>query len=203
MCNISLSFGDIMVGLTALFTGGLLWVAWLAYEKLLVQEARKKQLEIVVHLVEKLKYLNLKWAKIIMENREPKLDSLLMQTFFSMPMNQRPEKNYRMFVPSTDASFVWLQDFSHPLMPEELVNSWRKLVGGLSPRPHFQSDNPPDIFYCVLLNPTNLSKQGLESYFEINEGTDQFFDGILALRQSITRWFSNHGIDNINTGVIW
>jgi len=192
-----------MLAATAVFTGLLFWIAWLAYEKLLVQEARKKQLEIVVQLVEKLKGINLNWAKITMENGEPKMSSLEIQSIFSMPMNSRPENNYKMFVHAWDDSFVWLQDFSHPLMPVELVDTWRRFVGAITPRPYYSSTNAPDSFYCVLKNPANVSNETLKSYFEINNGTDEFFDGILEVRNSITRWFRRNGINELNTRVIW
>jgi hypothetical protein len=203
MCNISLSFGDGMAALTALFTGGLLWVAWIAYKKLLVQEARKKQLDIVIQLVEKLKGTYLIWVEFKKENGLPKIESMTKQTIFSMPISLRPKNNCIMYVSSKDESFVWLTDFSHPLMPLELVNSWREFVGTLAGRPMYSLNSIHETFYCVLSNPADVTNDALTSYFEINTGTDQFFDGILNVKDSITKWFKEQGIEDVNTGVIW
>ena len=83
MCFLSFfSITEWMLILTTVFTSGLLRVAWLAYKRLIVQKARKKQLEIVVQLVEKLKGLTLNWAKVVIENGEPRLSSLAIHNIF-------------------------------------------------------------------------------------------------------------------------
>jgi hypothetical protein len=201
MCNLSISLADWMLSVTTLFTGGLLVIAWLAYNKLLVQEARKKQLEMVVQLVEKLKNLNLNWSGIVVENGEPRIGEWSMLTVFTMKKTNLPQNNSRLFVPHTSESFIWTQEFSNPLMPMSIVKAWGKIVDQSAHYPFYGSNGIPDNFYCVLENPLEVSNKELELYFELDYGTDGFYDRVVALRKSITDWFEKHGIRETNTRV--
>jgi hypothetical protein len=113
---------DFLTCIMILLTAGLLRVAWLAYKKLLMQEARKAQLKVVVEYIKIL--VDFDFDLFLVE--KPHAGSIELSNLFQIAEYQIPEDKlmYPVYL-LNDYHFDLFQilDISNPLIPTDIANA--------------------------------------------------------------------------------
>jgi len=202
MCFLSsLSLTEWMLILTTIFTGGLLWIAWLAYKKLLVQEASKKQLEIVNELITDLVYAGIKIRQrnIVGSSVVPFSDTWNIFTFSKIELvsqNENLEVNLSIRIQDTELSRAF-KHLGNPLLPPKIADSINVLLKiaffelvaeDQEKKPHYILG--PDV--GLIKGEVNVSQ------YKILGNFNGWLQACKNIQSSIIAWYDAKGVKEIN-----
>jgi hypothetical protein len=199
MC--SLSFADWMLFFTAVFTGGLLLVAWLAYNKLLVQEASKEQLKIVNELVHDIVYTGIKL--VVYNFSGPSMNPLMgIYNIFSYAqfniaaVNENFDAIISKSLYNKDLEKV-IQHLGNPLLPPSISTSIMQLrkLPKFFPFIQEQYQNP---YY--ILGSEEIGLENIKTYtqLKIEGGINGWIRVCIDVQNSIINWYKEKGVKEFN-----
>jgi len=196
-----MSFSDVMLAFTALFTGGLVLVAWIAYKKLIFQEASKKQLEVVIGLIQALQIKEVNFGKV-MRSPDNNVDVVMSPNIFGFKTFATKVSDLPLLIEIVDnqinMQFIFQKEFYHPLLPTKITEAWDNVTGKLKIKSYNQTFPLPDVFYWMGKTHVDFTLPVRLDTFMYTDGARAFIEDCIGVHQSILGWLKEKGVKDIN-----
>ena len=199
------ALGSLIVSILTLCLG------YIAYKRLLVPEARKRQLDLVLNLISLLERVSIQISEAYPrpkpdESATPGQDrefrAIGRYNLFELANLPKFKKNLEVFVPNSAALFE-NEYFKDPLMPSDmsLISERLKKIPVTSLKTLDDLKNFPKEYYSLGWDVTHalLVSDGCS---EIKGGINTLLNECVALRDAIIKWLHTYGVTDTNSTIL-
>lgn len=174
-----------------------LLLGYRAYKRLLLGEARKKQLDLVHNIISKLQNVRVHFyfydtVVATQYSKHPEFNFFELANMKPLPLN------FRLFTHISWGLFVGLNEFANPLIPKKIHEDYKILTAGFHQKK--RSEVPVESYpteYYVLGLQFILTESSPLGWVEFEGGTNRFLLDCKMLNKNIIKWLKMHGISDI------